>query len=217
MNNNHLCVFDYETSSNKKNTTQILQIGAAILEPRSLKIVDEINLIAKYEDWDTVEAKALEVNHLTKEQLDEAPIIDVVWKEFTLFLKRYNKGNKWTRLIPCGHNICSFDLPITDRYAKRFGNWSKTDDDNTLFHPIYAIDTLPLMFSWFENEREPKSMSQVNLAKHLGKTDEQLSLAHNAIADVKINVEILVRFLQFQRNLMGKYRSQFKGAFKNEK
>ena len=96
MNSNHLCVFDYETSSAKKNTTQILQIGAAILEPRSLKIVDEINLVAKYEDWDTVEAKALEVNHLTKEQLDEAPIIDVVWKEFTLFLKRYNRGNKWT-------------------------------------------------------------------------------------------------------------------------
>ena len=60
-------------------------------------------------------------------------------------------------------------------------------------------------------------MSQVNLAKHLGKTEEELALAHNAIADVKINVEILVRFLQFQRNLMKKYRSKFKGAFKNEK
>lgn len=212
MNNNYLCVFDYETSSASPANTQILQIGAAILDPRSLNIVDEFNAVAKYDDWSTVNSKALEVNHLTKEQLDKAPIIDVVWKQFVMFINKYSKGNQWTRPIPCGHNICSFDLPITDRYAKRFGNWSKKEERNTLFHPIYAIDTLPLLFSWFENEKEPKSMSLTNIAKHLGKTEEELALAHTAIEDVKINIDIMVRFLRFQRKLMNSYRDVMKGA-----
>lgn len=214
MNQNKLLVFDYETSSTKPNTTQILQIGAAVLHPRTLDVVEEFNSLAKYEEWSSVESKALEVNGLTKEILDEAPTIDIAWKQFTMFIRKYNTGKSlWGNVIPCGHNICNFDIPITNRYAKRFGDWSKAEERNNLFHPFLSLDTAPILFSWFENEKSPKTIGQVAVAKHLGFSDKELKEAHTAIADVRVNYKILVRFLQFQRKLMNKYRDSFEGAF----
>lgn len=213
MNYNYLCVFDYETSSNKPSKAQVLQIGAAIVDPHSLEIIDEFNSLAKYEDWSKVEPKALKVNNITKEMLDEAPIIDVVWKQFMIFLKKYNKKNKWDNVIPCGHNIMGYDMPITNRYAKRFGDWSKTDERNNFFHPFLFIDTVTLFFSWFENDPEVKSYSQVNIAKYFGISEEELALAHTAIADVKVNYKTAIRLIKFQRELLKRNKSKIKGAF----
>jgi DNA polymerase III alpha subunit (gram-positive type) len=214
MNNNYLCVYDFETSSPKPLSTQILQIGAAIIHPKSFDIVAEFNAVAKYENWDQVESKALEVNHLTKEQLDKAPDIKIVFADFVSFVQKYNIGNNsWGYPIPCGQNIGNFDSIILDRYCQRFKVWNNKEERNKLFHPFLSIDTACLFFGWFENEKEPRTLGQVAVAKHLGITEEQLNKAHNAIEDVRINAQILIRFLKFQRNIMNSYRDKIKGCF----
>jgi inhibitor of KinA sporulation pathway (predicted exonuclease) len=215
MNKNYLCNYDFETSSASPLTTQILQIGAAIIDPLSLKIVDEFNSLAKYENWDEVQPKALAVNNLTKEMLDNAPDIKIVFKDFVTFVQKYKiSGNSmWGNPIPCGQNIGNFDSIILDRYCQRFKVWNPKEERNKLFHPFLSLDTACLFFSWFENEKEPRTLGQVSIANYLGISQDEVNKSHDAIEDVRINSKILIRFLQFQRNIMGQYRDKIKGCF----
>jgi DNA polymerase III epsilon subunit-like protein len=209
--------FDFETSSAIPATTQILSIGAAAIDPSTLEIIDEFYSLCKYEDWSSVQPKALEVNKLTKDELEKAPDIRIVFAEFVSFINKYNTGNSvWTAPVMCGQNIIGFDIPVMERYCQRFGPWDKKEQRQKLFRGFPVLDLGTMTFGWFENEKEPTKLNLGAIAKHLGFPQEQLDNTHNALEDVKITTAILIRFLKFQRNIMGQYRDKIKGCF-NEK
>lgn len=213
-NNNNIAVFDFETSSANTTKAQVLSIGCVILDSDNLKQKDEFYSLCKYEDWSTVEPKALSINKLTKDMLDKAPDIKIVFGDFVSFLNKYKVGNSiWNACIPSGFNIAGFDIPILDRYCQKFGYYNKKDDKNTLFRPFPVLDVATLLFSWFENEKEPAQLNLSACASYLGFSKENLDNAHNSLQDSKLTASILVRFLKFQRNLMEKYRTKIKGCF----
>jgi DNA polymerase III epsilon subunit-like protein len=67
-----------------------------------------------------------------------------------------------------------------------------------------------LVFYWFENNNDVKSLSLDNLRDYFGISKEG---AHDALKDVKDCAQILIRFMKLHRKLGSKIK--FKGAFAN--
>ena len=84
-------VFDFETSSAQPTTTQPVELGAVVVSSETLNPIPGAEFISliRPTDFSTVEAKALEVNKKTIEQLQDAPLLEVVWPEFVRFCQNY--------------------------------------------------------------------------------------------------------------------------------
>jgi DNA polymerase III epsilon subunit-like protein len=134
----NFCVFDFETGSTDTETTQIIQIGASIIHRNSLEIVDSFRSLVKPKDFDALEDGALAVNHITKEQLEDAPDVDVIFPTWANWIKEWNTNkdkNGWGAPIPCGWGSDRFDVPIMSRYCKMYGYWDEKYDNMNLLDP----------------------------------------------------------------------------------
>lgn len=207
INYNTLIVWDTETGSVDPSTTDVLQIAAVAINPRSLKVIEgsEFNIYCKPATWDTVQDGALKVNKLSKEFIEEKGFeLKTAWKQFTDYLQSFNrKGSKFTAPVACGMNIRNFDMIIFDRLCKQF------DSPADLFFKRNCVDILDLAFLWFENSSEPAKYNMDALRDFFGLSRDN---AHNAVEDCKQCAQLITRFLQFHRNLGG--ADKFKGAFK---
>lgn len=209
-NSNYYLSFDFETSSVNPHTTQILSVGAVVVHPKKLEIVPGSEFYSKVrpEDPSRVEAKALEVNRLTMEELMEAPPIEAVWPRFASYIKSYNNGKTiFTAPIPMGYNIVSFDLVILDRMARRFKNVDGEGTPN-LFHFRDKMDLITDMFRWTEYRSDIKSLSFDNMRKWLGMSGGN---AHNALQDSIDAANLGIRILKLHRHLSPSV--QFENAF----
>lgn len=204
MDNRNLCVFDFETSSADKETCQILQIGACIIDGKKLKIVDSFSSLVMPENFDTVEDGALAVNGLTIEVLKEAPTIDVVWPLFTGWIKKYYVGNSsgtWGAPIPCGYNIVGFDMPILSRYCKKFKQWDNKFNNQSLLNPIHSFDVMQQM--WFLtrcNQDLTKLKLSESVLPYMGVSQAKIDEGgHDALFDATMTAEIAIKLLKFGR------------------
>lgn len=210
MNFNQIIVFDMETGSTNPETCEVLQIAATVIDPRTLEIKSqhEFNSLIKPNNWANVEAKALEVNKLKKEDLEAAPCLPVVWRKFVEYVEKFNHNKSfYTAPIAAGANIKNFDCPIVERLSKTFGNVDK-EGKSSLFNKRDRIDLLDICFLWFENHKEPENYKMDTLRDYLGLSKEG---AHNALQDVRDTAKIISRFMRFHRNISKP--SKFKGAF----
>lgn len=212
MNNNKICIYDFETGGTNPKKTPVLSIGAIILDPQSFEQIDEFYSLVKPDDKEIalIEEKALSVNGLTLEEINKSVPEKIIWNDFFSFIKKYHNGSIWNYPIQCGFNICSFDMIILDRYCQKYKHYDKKDGRPNLFRPFPCLDVAQLCFSWFENEKIPTKLNLSSLATHLGL---DASKAHNALEDVKMTAKILIRFIKFQRNIMEKYRDKIRGCF----
>lgn len=123
-NHNKFAIVDFETGGIGPGR-QPLSIGIVILDPRRLTIADnglfysQIRPCApeecEFNGLDDIDPKALEVNKLTLEELQEAPTPQVVWNNVINFIKYHNiKGDKWNAPIFTGWNT-KFDHDIVGR------------------------------------------------------------------------------------------------------
>lgn len=213
MIHSNICIYDFETGGTNPKKTPVLSIGATILDSSSLEILDEFYSLVKPDDKDIklIEDKALSVNNLTLAQINEAIPEKIVWSDFFTFVKKYQNGSSvWNCCIQAGFNIASFDMIILDRYCKKYNCYDKKEDRPNLFRPFPIFDVATIVSSWFFFEKEPQKLNLSAIASHLGL---DTSGAHNALEDVFLTSKILIRFLKFQRNIMGKYRNKIKGCF----
>ena len=225
MNNNTLIIFDFETGGRNPHKCQVTQIAAIALHSKKLTlepngifnsemqpIIDDEKAIAA--GFDPLEDKALEITRKTREQLLNAPTPKVVWSKFTQFVKSFNYGSgNYTAPIPCGYNINGFDMPILNRMCSLYGPLNK-DGQQDLFHRIFKIDVMDVVFSWTENNPDIKSRSLTSMADYFGMPSSNIENAHDALQDVKNTANILVKFLKFQRAISGK--TKFEKAFANQ-
>jgi DNA polymerase III epsilon subunit-like protein len=212
-NQNYICIFDTETGSVNPETCEVLSLGAVIVHPRKLEIVEggEFYSVIKPEDRANVSPDALAVNKLTWEELDTAPKLETVWKNFMTFLKQYKTGkNAWGSPVAGGFNIMNFDIPIINRLAKKFGNVDK-DGRPDVFHPRDSFDAMLHMFAWLESAEDIRSYSFDNMRTFLGMKAE--GVAHNALSDSKDAAKLIIRLLNYYRRLDGK--TKFKDSFLN--
>lgn len=206
MNTNYYCVFDFETCSANPETTEILQYGALMIDPRTLKAVDTFEIpVVKPMNWDLVEDKALEVNHMTREQLKDGIDGPVAWNQFVEWIQKFNRGKTKTDVyrapIACGYNILGFDLPIIRQYCKRFQPYDDKKNDQKLLNQIYAVDVMHLMFTWTENNPELERLRLTAVQEYLGFPEEIIKQAHGALADVKATAWIMRKLINLSRYL----------------
>lgn len=224
MNFQDFIVYDLETGSRNPHTTQPLQIAAIVIDGR--RLVPKENAVFKSlirpvidkEELEKtrlaeVEEEALSVNHLTLDMLKDAPLIKNVLTSFADFVKLYNyKGDVWSAPIRCGFNNNGFDDIILDRELRKIGYWDDERGKNSVFHPVHNIDTLKLVFPWFENTKmESNSLSLDALRDYFGMSKEG---GHDALVDVYDTAEIMIRFMKMYRHFMDNGLIEMKGRFK---
>ena len=224
MNFRNFIVFDFETTSQYPDTTQPVQI-AAVAVNRELNIIPNSefqSLIQPIFDEkecekagvDPLQDGAVAVHGKTEEILKTAMSLKSVWSNFTDYVNEYNfKKTPWYAPIAVGHNIRGFDMPIVHRICCEepwgYGPKDKHGRRQSLFNPINIVDTMDMMFSCFENNKEVNSLSNDNLVRgYMGYSKGQ---AHDAMSDVMMSAELFCRTQTMFRGFVA--NKKFKGAF----
>lgn len=211
LNFNTIIMYDFETGSRAATRAQPVQIAAVAIEPRTLEIIPNSEFESliqpifdkeeqKAKGLDDIEQQALDVNGKTIEQLKTAPSLKTVWQNFIKYADNYNvKGGKWNAPILVGFNNHGFDNIILNRIAKEYGPYDEDYGKCSVFHPQFALDLFPWVWTWFESYPEiGNSLSMDNLRKFFGMSTDG---AHDALVDVKDQADIFIRFLKLQRSM----------------
>ena len=123
MNYSNYIVLDFETDGVNPETCQPIQIAAIVLNPRNLQVYPgaEFNSYIK-PDFKTLDTRALEINKIKIEDLEQAPNPKVVWKSFCKFVNQYDVIHEKDKYkpIPVGYNL-QYDLTIANRLNKLYG------------------------------------------------------------------------------------------------
>jgi inhibitor of KinA sporulation pathway (predicted exonuclease) len=225
MNYNHLCIFDFETGDKFIETADIIQIGALMLDPRTLSICDKFYSNAKPPNFDNVKQEALDVNHITKEEIEKAPDIKLVWEQFVSWVNRFNRGSgTFTAPIPCGFNIIGFDLKLVDKYSKLYGPFDEKRNQQKLFNQVNVFDIFHNWWYWTENNPEITKLKLSITQEYMGVDKAEAELkSHNALYDCEICHRIMQklfnasRYLTQVRKETGTARLQFKGCLSTQK
>jgi exonuclease I len=226
INNNKICVFDFETDGSDPRVCSPVQIAAVMIDPIHLEIIDgsEFNINFKPEvlenDDDYVyQTDILDFHSRVKccakedvlKEWYKYPKQEHSWQMFVNYLDKYHtrtsKKSQFSAPIAGGYNINRFDLVIIDRLSKKYGNLNK-EEKTSLFFPRDVVDGMNLMFYWFEHNNDLKSYTLDNVRDYFGICKEG---AHDALKDVRDTADIIIRFMKLHRNLSGKI--QFKNSF----
>lgn len=217
MNTVDLIVFDFETAGKEKEDvfniekTIPLQIAAVAINSRSLKFGETFaSYIKPTVPYEELHPEALGINKITKENVENAPDQKTVMKLFINYVNKHSKkpGSPWEAPIPGGTNILKYDIPILERLCK---DHKLLKSDNVVFNKKHQVDLLNFLFPWFENNPDaPNSYRMDMLRTFFGLPSEG---AHNAVVDVQQCAQIIVRFLQYHRNIVSTRNPQFRGCF----
>lgn len=210
INANPIAVFDFETTGLDTNTNYPIEIACQIYDPFNLEPIPNafFESLAKPPKDHLIDPKALEICKISLEEIQKAPSIEIVWKEFVDFIKKHNvEKNGWTAPIPAGHNITGFDLKIAERMNKLYG---EKKDKTLLFHKIRTIDLMNILFLWFESDREVERFNLEYVCGYLGLPHQN---AHRAKEDVLATGAIIMRFLKLHRRLLTSGKIKFKNSF----
>lgn len=213
--------YDFETGGLNPNRCQITQLSAIVLNPRTFEPIDgavfnaEVNPIWDEEKavslgLDPVAQEALDKTHKTKEQLQKCSTIDIVWKEYVEFVKRYKTGKtNWNNPVPVGFNIINYDSVIINRLCKEYGPYDEKYNTQKIYHPTYQIDIMHDIWRWTDNAKinDSNSKSLDSVRDWLGMSKEG---AHDGLNDVLDCCELIRRFMLRYREFYAK--TKFAGA-----
>ena len=218
MSNLDFICFDFETGSINPHTCQPTQLAAIAIDGRRLtpKGVFNSEIRAVVDDkkaielgLGVIEEGALKVTGKTREGIDKAPELKVVWEKFISFVNQHNfKGTSFFAPVPVGYNIINYDMIIINRLCQKFGPYDEKSLRQKLFHQIYKIDMLDNVFMWTENDPNVKSRSMDSMRERMGLSKEG---AHDALQDVKDTANIFIKFLKTHRAVSKNF--QIDGAF----
>jgi DNA polymerase III epsilon subunit-like protein len=202
-------VFDFETGGINPYECEITQIGALVLDPATLELVEGAAFNSEVRPLrpELLQQGALDKTRKTREALAEAPMPGEVWARFTAWCRQFCVDGKATDMklpFACGHNILKFDLIIARRYCEMYGPMKPQKDGTsypTLFCPRYEYDTLQLMNYWTEGLTEPDKLSLDALRKYFGMPKASLENGHDAFQDVKDTAVIIQKLLRLGRKV----------------
>lgn len=222
MDKRNLCVFDFETSSRDPATTQILQIGSLILDSKTFAVKDKFQSLVRPDDFDALEDEALDVNGLTRQELSEAPSADMIFPTWVKWIQKYNVQKNLSTFgapIPVHYGGDNFDMPIFNRYCKKYDYWDNKWGNQTVLNPIFSMDVLKHVWLYTRINNEVKRISLPIILEYMGVPKEEIEKgAHDAMWDVEWTAKIAVKFLKFAGYITevrkGKRLLNLKGCFK---
>lgn len=218
-----------ETDGSDPSACSPVQLAAVVVDPVNLEIIrdSEFNINFKPEVLEKDESYVYttdildfhsKVKGCSKDDILNSwktyPNQNQAWTMFVSYLEKYHsrssKKSQFSAPIAAGYNINRFDMVIVDRLSNKYKNLNK-EGRTDLFYPRDVLDVINLVYYWFENNDDIKSLSLDNLRDYFGINKEG---AHDAMKDVYDTANILIRFLKLHRNLSNKIK--FKGAFKDK-
>lgn len=211
MNSNAIIVFDFETGSLDINKCEVIQVAAMAIDRKNLEPINDavFETLIKPRDFNNLQDEALAVNKKTREELKNAPSLEVVWKKFVNFLSMFNAGKgNMTAPIPAGKNIRHFDMPIFQRICSELGYVDKNGNQN-LFNRRNMYDLDEIMMLWFDNTSVLPNYKMDTLRDFFGMSKAN---AHDALTDVIQTSDVILHFLKLHRNIFPKIK--FKDAFR---
>lgn len=213
MNFNHYCFFDFETTGKNKYTAQPVQLAAAIVDGRKLTVLDRFESLVKPEfdekvcekkNWAPLTEESIKIHGKTKEMLEKAPNLKIVWSNFVAFVQRYNpKKDKWNSPIMAGFNIKNYDTELVRRCCELYGPYDKIYGAQSLFHPFNSFDVMDDIYKWTENRQDMKSISMDTVREWMGISKKN---AHDAMKDVNDGAAIMVKYLKLYRHFSPKIK-----------
>jgi len=225
MDRRNICVFDFETGGVDPEYHEIIQIGALILHRNTLKTLGKYKSLMKPLDFGALSKEALDINHLTKEELEEAPEPKVVWSEFCNWIKKFNTsrdGSFYGAPIPCGYNIVGFDMILFTRYCKQYGFWDEKNNRQNVLWPTNRLDVFDHMWLYMRTNSDIKKLRLPYILEYCGVPPEEIEKgAHDALWDVEWTANLAIKFLQLADRLTevnettGHRRLEIKNCFKN--
>jgi DNA polymerase III epsilon subunit-like protein len=235
MNNNKICVFDFETDGSDPTCCSPVQLAAVMVDSVKLEVIkgSEFNINLKPEKLASVTKATVDDNpyldsdilewHAKVKGVDKSDILNSwldypdqkhSWNQFINYLDGYHlvsakgKKTKFTAPIASGYNINRFDMKIIDRLCKKYDSYDNKENSNTIFHPRDQIDIMNIVYLWFKYIPSIKSISLDSIRSYMG---IDATNAHDALKDVNDCAQILIRFLKLHQNFAQKI--QFKDAF----
>jgi len=183
--------FDLETGGLEPGVHPIIQIAAVAVDRDDFKPLDEIELKIKFSVQDCNDT-ALKVNSFDPEVWEkEAVDQQTAMKAFSAFLKKHatlklisKRGNLYYVALMAGHNAASFDGPFIQK-------WYRAADE---FLPGYfRVLCTSQLAQWYfysrPDRKQPDNMKLGTLCKFFD-IDLPEESAHDALADVRANVEL---------------------------
>jgi len=176
----------------------ILQISGII--DINGKVMEEFDFYVKPFPTDLIDDKALEINGIKREEIENFEEPSIVCKKIiTIFNKYIDKYDKTDKFILIGHNIVHFDVPMlinwfyknNEKYFGSFLNLKKKLDTLCLVESMRVLKVLP---------DSPNNKLGV-LCEEYGIKAENL---HNSLNDIRVNRELaykLAKLIKF--NLKG--------------
>lgn len=220
-------VFDFETTGKNPYGCQLTQISAVVIHGKKLTLqpggVFDIEVKPEFDDakaiaagFDPVEQEALDITRKTREQLEKAVGPKEAWLQFSNFINKYNmKGSPYFAPIPVGYNIVNYDLPIVSRYCNMYGPKDEKTGRQKLFHQIYKVDMMDIIYTWFENDDRVLKLNMDYLRDFFGFSEESKANAHNSLSDVVDTANIFVKFMKLHRRQNEKIK--FEKSFADSK
>jgi len=188
--------FDTETGSLEKNGALLQLSGIIDIDG---KIVHEFDFFIKPFENDEVLDKALEINHIKREDICnfEDPLV-VKEKLFKIFEKYINKYDKNDKFILAGHNIrfdvtmlCEWFKKCEENYYGSFLNLKKKLDTLSLIEAMRVMRILP----------DSPNNKLGDLCEEYGIEVEKL---HDALSDIKATRELAYKVGRIiKKNLKG--------------
>ena len=90
-----------------------------------------------------------------------------------------------------------------------FGPWDDERGEETLFYPMGDLDLQDVLWFWFENIKDVKSLSMDAMREYFGMETKG---SHKADKDAIDTAELIIKFLKLHRHYAPKVK--FKGSFK---
>jgi inhibitor of KinA sporulation pathway (predicted exonuclease) len=209
-----ICCFDFETGSKSPLKTQPIQLSAVMIDSIRLEVIEDSifdTYIQAIEDpdececleIDLVQDEALNVNHITWEQIRGGVGLKQAWTNFTEYVSSYaKKKGDWDKPIRAGYNIVNFDNKIVDRLCVQYGPWDETWCTQKIFHPIHQYDMMMIVRQMTEGQNF-RSVSMDKVREWWGINPEY---AHNSKKDVLDNAFGIIKFLKLYRSQFGKIK-----------
>jgi DNA polymerase III epsilon subunit-like protein len=198
-----LVVWDLETGGLDHEKHEILTVAAKAYsgddwEPYPADEGEFASPVMKVEDPDNLDERALAVNGITRDQVENGAEPRVVWESFFEWVKRFNRGKTrgpTTAPLSGGKNIIDFDYKFL---RKAMAKHHPKGETGLVFNRRPILDLEVLTYLWFEDDADWPGYSMDAMRPYFGLSSEG---AHTAIVDVRQTGLILTRMLKLHRRL----------------
>lgn len=183
--------FDVETTGLDDYRNDIIQL-ACLVEING-EVVEEFETKVMPFDFSSVDPKALEVNHLTIEELKTFPHPKEVHHKLTEVLAKYvSRYDKMDKFTPIGYNV-EFDVRFLNSFFKKCG-----DKYYGSFFNWKLVDPLKKLYEWdYLDKINLPNYKLLTVCTHFGIKIN----AHEALSDIKATRELLKLLVEMQEPL----------------